>query len=202
MLARGSSTSREWRVLDRLARELPPVSHCRFWAGIELFGPSGGLYEADAIALGHYGVYVIELKDFTGRITGDDRAWTITSPGGSARLIPNPIQPAMAKARLLTASLAQVVSELVFEHAVPHLSALRHTEAGLAKRAAWESTWALQQREDAGDDVAPAPVPPGYAYGKRDYRDVVTLRHRGKLDVPTERFIGYPSAAPDCQSSL
>jgi hypothetical protein len=77
-------------------------------------------------------------------------------------------------------------------HAVSYLAAFRHTEAGLDKRSAWERTWQMQRREDNGEDVHPA-VPPGY--DPRDYRDAVTWLHRGKLDVPTERFIRYPAAS-------
>lgn len=94
----------------------------------------------------------------------------------------------------------QGTRELLFEHAVPYLAALRHTETGLEKRAAWELAWALQRREDAGEQVSPEAVPP--RYDRKDYRDAVSFRHRGKLDVPTERFIVYPDARQDEQDTL
>ncbi len=61
------------------------------------------------------------------------------------------------------------------------------------KREAWEQTWALQRREDAGEVLAePIPVPPKYTsadFGKNSY-----WQARGKLDVPKERFVLYPQA--------
>jgi hypothetical protein len=91
---------------------------------------------------------------------------------------------------LSAATLEKHVVELVSGQAVPYLAALRHTESGLEKRAQWEAAWALQCRQYAGELVASIPVPP--SYDRTDYRDASTVRHRGKLDVATERFIAYP----------
>jgi hypothetical protein len=66
---------------------------------------------------------------------------------------------------------------------------------------AWETTWELQRREDAGEHVGAIPIPPAYSQGSRgkatnylsdDYWD-----NRGKLDVPKERFISYPGCESD-----
>ncbi|MBK7061763.1 MAG: BREX-2 system adenine-specific DNA-methyltransferase PglX [Rubrivivax sp.] len=46
---------------------------------------------------------------------------------------------------------ARLVAELVAAEAVPLLPVQRNTDDGLRKRAQWESTWALQRREDAID---------------------------------------------------
>jgi len=83
--------------------------------------------------------------------------------------------------------------------AVPYLSALRYTDAGLDKRAQWERTWKLQRDEDAGLSVGKIPVPP--KYDQKDYRDASAWRLRGKLDVPKERFIAYPGAESDDDTS-
>lgn len=92
-----------------------------------------------------------------------------------------------------------LVAELVKAEAVPYLAALRHTEPGLRKRAEWEQTWALQRREDAGEDVGDIPVPPKYT--KADFAGVA-WSHRGKLDVPKERFVSYPGAERTNDPSL
>ena len=62
----------------------------------------------------------------------------------------------------------------------------------MRKRQAWEETWDLQRREDAGEKVGPIPVPPKYTTA--DFRKQSWWQHRGKLDVPKERFILYPDA--------
>jgi len=91
--------------------------------------------------------------------------------------------------------VGESLQRLLADEAVPFLAAHRYTDAGLRKRAAWEETWALQRREDAGQDVGIIAVPPKYA--KPDFRRGSYWTARGKLDVPKERFIGYPDAGRD-----
>lgn len=88
--------------------------------------------------------------------------------------------------------LTTSLTRLLVDEAVPYLAAYRLKETGLRKRAAWEETWDLQRREDAGEDVGPIPVPPKYT--SADFRKASWWQARGKLDVPKERFILYPDA--------
>ena len=81
---------------------------------------------------------------------------------------------------------------LLADEAVPFLAAYRYKDSGLRKREAWEETWALQRREDAGEKVGPIAVPPKYT--SADFRKHSYWQARGKLDVPKERFILYPGA--------
>jgi hypothetical protein len=108
------------------------------------------------------------------------------------------------------------VARLVVAASVPQLAAQRLTEKGLAKRAVWERVWDLQRAEDRidvraelpeddpshlsvagaermkGDEVGRIPVPP--RYGKGDFLPGATWKYRGKLDVPKERFVLFPTA--------
>ncbi|WP_328423926.1 BREX-2 system adenine-specific DNA-methyltransferase PglX [Micromonospora sp. NBC_00389] len=97
--------------------------------------------------------------------------------------------------------VAASLEKLLAKEAVPYLAAYRYKDSGLRKREAWEHTWALQRREDAGEKFGsntlngPIPVPPKYTsadFARKEYWD-----HRGKLDVPKERFILYPDASRD-----
>ncbi len=81
---------------------------------------------------------------------------------------------------------------LLADEAVPFLAAYRYKDSGLRKREAWEQTWALQRREDAGENVGKIDVPPKYT--SADFRKASYWAARGKLDVPKERFILYPDA--------
>ena len=81
---------------------------------------------------------------------------------------------------------------LLADEAVPFLATYRYKDSGLRKREAWEETWALQRREDAGEKVGPIAVPPKYT--SADFRKNSYWQARGKLDVPKERFILYPAA--------
>lgn len=88
------------------------------------------------------------------------------------------------------------LAKLLADEAVPFLSAYRYKPAGLDKRADWEHTWVLQRREDAGEKLdGPIPVPPKYK--PTDFAKPAYWSHRGKLDVPKERFISYPNAGRD-----
>ncbi|GAA1546485.1 BREX-2 system adenine-specific DNA-methyltransferase PglX [Actinomadura kijaniata] len=95
--------------------------------------------------------------------------------------------------------LPQVVAELMADEHVPFLPALRYKPSGLRKRADWEHVWDLQRQEDAEtDEMAKRrirdsiPTPPKYT--SADFLKPSYWRARGKLDVPKERFISYPTA--------
>lgn len=94
--------------------------------------------------------------------------------------------------------LEALVIELAVKEAVPFLPALRYTETGLRKRAAWEETWRLQRLEDAGE-TPEIPVPPKYV--AKDFQKQEYWSLRGGLDVPKERFILYPSLERDSDRS-
>lgn len=85
---------------------------------------------------------------------------------------------------------------LLAGEAVPFHAAYRYKPSGMDKRRDWERTWELQRREDKGERLpAPIPVPPKYT--SADFAKPAYWRHRGKLDVPKERFILYPAAGRD-----
>ncbi len=98
----------------------------------------------------------------------------------------------------------QLVAVLVAGEAAPFLPVLRYSEAGLRKRSQWEDTWALQRREDAGEDlslsVGKIPVPPKYK--STDFLKTDVWRLRGGLDVPKERWISYPGCERGADGSL
>ncbi|MDO5670382.1 MAG: BREX-2 system adenine-specific DNA-methyltransferase PglX [Corynebacterium sp.] len=91
-------------------------------------------------------------------------------------------------------SILDMLMDLLNNEPVPYLKALRYKGRGIRKRAEWEATWDAQRGEDAGE-IGPedVPVPPNYT--SADMYPAV-WRHRGKLDVPKERFISYPGASP------
>ncbi|MBC7619509.1 MAG: BREX-2 system adenine-specific DNA-methyltransferase PglX, partial [Candidatus Saccharibacteria bacterium] len=100
--------------------------------------------------------------------------------------------------------LGQLVAQLVASEAAPFLPVQRYTEAGQRKRTQWEDTWALQRREDAGEDlttsVGKIPVPPKYK--STDFLKTDVWRLRGGLDVPKERWVSYPGCERGADGSL
>ena len=97
-------------------------------------------------------------------------------------------------------STGTALAKLIADEGVPYLSAYRYEKPGLEKRTVWEETWDLQRREDNGEKLdAPIPLPPKYK--PADFVKTSYWSHRGKLDVPKERFISYPSAGRDSDST-
>lgn len=98
------------------------------------------------------------------------------------------------------ATTGVALAKLLADEVVPFLAAHRYKPSGLDKRTAWEETWALQRREDAGEKLpSPIPVPPKYK--PADFAKPSYWAHRGKLDVPKERFISYPAAGRDTDAT-
>lgn len=98
------------------------------------------------------------------------------------------------------AATGTALAKLLAEEGVPFLAAYRYKPSGLDKRADWEHTWALQRREDARQKLdSPIPVPPKYK--PADFAKPSYWSHRGKLDVPKERFISFPNAGRDTDST-
>lgn len=85
-------------------------------------------------------------------------------------------------------SLAQIVANIISDESVPSHRFHTYKPASLAKREAWESMWDCQRREDSGENAVPE-APPTYVTG--DFLKAEYWRHRGKLDVPKERFITF-----------
>ncbi|KAF4405361.1 BREX-2 system adenine-specific DNA-methyltransferase PglX [Streptomyces lycii] len=98
------------------------------------------------------------------------------------------------------ATLATVLKAVIEPEHVPYLSALRYKESGLRKRAQWEHVWEQQREEDRTGQRLEIKVPPKYTGA--DFLKHSYWSHRGKLDVPKERFISYPGAEPDADPSL
>ncbi|WP_435173655.1 BREX-2 system adenine-specific DNA-methyltransferase PglX [Gordonia hongkongensis] len=91
------------------------------------------------------------------------------------------------------APVTATLEKLLADQTVPYLAAHRYKDSGLRKRAEWERVWDMQRDEDAGLIAATdIPVPPKYTTA--DFRKTSYWSHRGKLDVPKERFILYPDA--------
>ncbi|MEV0750082.1 BREX-2 system adenine-specific DNA-methyltransferase PglX [Streptomyces sp. NPDC050273] len=98
------------------------------------------------------------------------------------------------------APLATVLADIITAEHVPHLAALRYKDSGLRKREQWEQVWDMQRKEDKTERRLDIPVPPKYSAA--DFLKHTYWSHRGKLDVPKERFISYPDASPDSDPTL
>ncbi|MFE9763251.1 BREX-2 system adenine-specific DNA-methyltransferase PglX [Streptomyces sp. NPDC005808] len=96
--------------------------------------------------------------------------------------------------------LAKVLTEVIADEHVPYLAALRYKDSGLRIRAQWEKVWADQRKEDLTGERLD--IDPPSKYKTADFLRTSYWANRGKLDVPKERFISYPDASPDGDSTL
>ncbi|WP_031082524.1 BREX-2 system adenine-specific DNA-methyltransferase PglX [Streptomyces sp. NRRL WC-3549] len=96
--------------------------------------------------------------------------------------------------------LAQVLTEVIADEHVPYLATMRYKDSGLRKRTQWEDVWEQQREEDRTGQRLDIAVPPKYTTA--DFLRASYWSNRGKLDVPKERFISYPEAGPDSDSTL
>ncbi|MFD6149343.1 BREX-2 system adenine-specific DNA-methyltransferase PglX [Streptomyces sp. NPDC060243] len=96
--------------------------------------------------------------------------------------------------------LAQILNEVVADEHVPYLAAMRYKDSGLRTRKEWEKVWDKQREEDRTGTRLD--IDPPTKYKSSDFLRPSYWTHRGKLDVPKERFISYPEAGPDSDSTL
>jgi len=109
ILARGSHVvpPGERRLLERVAQALPEGPHLKIWSQLEIFDSSGATHEIDAVILGHYGLYVVDVKDLSGRIVGDERTWSVETVNGPHQVVDNPLPLVHRNARWLEDFLVQ-----------------------------------------------------------------------------------------------
>jgi hypothetical protein len=96
--------------------------------------------------------------------------------------------------------LADTLAQILAAEHVPYLTQHRYRAEGLVKHAAWERAWDMQREEDFTGRNLDIPAPP--AYRTSDFVRPSYWRHRGKFDVPKERFISYPDASRGSDGSL
>lgn len=96
--------------------------------------------------------------------------------------------------------LGQVLADVIADEHVPYLAAMRYKDPGLRKRAQWEEVWEQQRKEDRTGQRLDIPVPPKYS--SADFLKHSYWSHRGKLDVPKERFISYLEAGPEADPTI
>ena len=96
--------------------------------------------------------------------------------------------------------LPQILDEIIADEHVPYLAAMRYKDSGLRARREWEKVWEKQREEDRTGTRLD--IDPPTKYKSSDFLKQSYWTHRGKLDVPKERFISYPEAGPDSDSTL
>ena len=90
--------------------------------------------------------------------------------------------------------LTLVAERLLVAKSLPDNPHRLYATSGLRKLDQWKEVWALQDREDAGENVGTIPKPPEFKaedFARKEY-----FSSRGKLNVPRERFIAFQDLSP------
>ena len=118
----------EAEAIDFLREVLPDRDPFHFWGLIRHTDTSGRLHELDAIVLGRYGLYVVEIKSHP--CTFDDADgidWELRWPQGHTTRMTNPLGATQLKAQILATELKRKLG-----HAAPWVEPLvflSHTQA-------------------------------------------------------------------------
>src|SRR5581483_2844587 len=99
-----SQYEHERRALDFIRAGLPDHEPYRAWSNFEFQTNDGAIYEVDLLVLTKLGFWLVEIKSWPGRVTGDAGTWTRTHDG---RIISedNPVLLANRKAKALSSLL-------------------------------------------------------------------------------------------------
>lgn len=92
--------SHERKAIDFVLENLPNLDPFQAWPLHELHDSANRLYEIDLLILGRRALYLIEIKSWPGRVSGDIRDWRIEHQG-KQRTIENPYALANRKAKVL-----------------------------------------------------------------------------------------------------
>lgn len=100
-----SGYAHEQAALDLLREHLPESPPFRAWSNFEFIAEDGSINEVDALVVSSDRVYLIEIKHWSGRISGNQNSWAIRSLTGRERYEENPLLLANRKARKLKSLL-------------------------------------------------------------------------------------------------
>jgi hypothetical protein len=89
----------EKRVFDFLAKNLPP--EYTFFTNLKI-AERGRDHDFDAVIIAPHTIYVLEIKDYNGRITGNNREWILQ---GGKKVLPTPLEQAEDCAKIFRSHL-------------------------------------------------------------------------------------------------
>ncbi|WIM67641.1 NERD domain-containing protein [Corynebacterium breve] len=108
-----SQFDHEKRGLKALARAVPDAEPYRVWTNFQFTGNDGQDYEVDALVIGRAGIYVVELKDWSGVITGNDHQLEVHPRTGLPYSQRHPVKTTQSKARVLVSRFKNEIAAVV-----------------------------------------------------------------------------------------
>jgi serine/threonine protein kinase len=172
-----SELSHERAGLTAVREALPDVDPYRAWSNFTFTTADGRLYEVDLLVIGRSGLHLVELKHWSGTITGDGQTWW-----HNRHPVDNPRLLADAKAKRLRSLLTDMARERGLRTRVPFVTAsvLLHAPAAQV-RLDDRGRSGVYGLDGAGPKGLPGVVAGLLAAPPRDQRDVVDAQHSREL---------------------
>lgn len=117
-----SEFAHEREALAHIQELLPDTEPYRAWSNFTFTAQTGHPYEVDLLVAGPGGLYLIEVKSLTGRLTSSGSNWILTGPGGT-RVFDNPLHLADLKAKRLRALLEAAARQTRIAVRIPFIQA-------------------------------------------------------------------------------
>lgn len=95
----------EQEALELLRARMPDTSPFRAWSNFEFIAEDGSINEVDALIVSTDRIFLVEIKHWSGTITGTQNSWVVTQNGGRKRYEENPLLLANRKAKKLKSLL-------------------------------------------------------------------------------------------------
>jgi serine/threonine protein kinase len=100
-----SNFDHEREALEFIRRQFPGHEPYRAWSNFEFIASDGSINEVDLMVFTPQGFFLIEIKSWPGRVTGDAGTWVVERPDGKRRTYDNPIRLTNLKAKKLKSLL-------------------------------------------------------------------------------------------------
>ncbi|MEU5408677.1 BREX system serine/threonine kinase PglW [Nocardia asteroides] len=100
-----SSFEHERRGLEAIRTQLPNVDPWFAWSNFTFTADTGHVREVDLLVIAPNGVHMIELKDWSGRLTSEGGDWVQTNKRGDRRLFRSPLHLVNQKSKELASLL-------------------------------------------------------------------------------------------------
>lgn len=113
-----SSFEHERRGLEAIRTQLPNVDPWYAWANFTFTAKTGHIREVDLLVIAANGVYMIELKDWSGRLTSEGGDWVQTTTRGDRRFHRNPLHLVNQKSKELAGLLGDNGARVFLSSAV------------------------------------------------------------------------------------
>jgi len=119
-----SSHAHERQGLEHVRDALPDTEPYRAWSNFTFTSPGDGqVFEVDLLVIGPSGLHMVELKGWSGTISGFDRTWYELQPGWSKPMTrTNPVHLVNHKAKVFRSYLQAAAKKVKGQYDIPWIT--------------------------------------------------------------------------------